>query len=285
MEVTAGKAPGSAVVIKRGNSTFPFNGDALQACDVVHLQNLETTVRVTLADGRRIKLDRRTPSRRVEIPCNERGVLRDLWAILRAAAGASDARAERTAAMTSRGDEAAQANLPLAVPMFGAPSAQIVEGSRNLYLRWVGGKGPFVVTLRDKGTTQVIVQRSAIVEREISLPVKLAPGTYEVEIGQAPGQEIAGIAEDSLVVVPASELPASPLDRAGSGLPSAAATLFYADHLVALDDGKWTLEATQMVAGLRPQTIASRDWLARHAGAIKLREPKGAGPGLPLTIP
>jgi hypothetical protein len=262
-----GQPPTRAFELLRAGKKVAYGEAGLQACDEIKLTDRAATVRITLASAQRMRLDARTPS--AKLPCTERGLLPDIWAALGTVLAGADARADRAAAMASRGESSAP--MALDVPALAAPSARLVAGERSIYLRWVGGVGPFTVTLQERKTGRVVARQAGISAREVWLPkARIDPGNYRLELRQAAGQELLAVAEENLVVEPATALPAPAPALARAELPADVRAIFRADQLVAFEDGRWTLEALQQVAAIKPSSAASAQWLDRHGGVAEV---------------
>jgi hypothetical protein len=275
VDPVTGKVPAESFKVLRDKKPLDYEG-ALQACDEIELTRPDVILTIWLSDATQKRLGPGVGSR-LALDCSQRGLSMRLLSMLQAALTPSAARANRAAAMASRSVDADKEALPLAAPLLDAPSNSVLAGQRSLYLRWVGGVGPFAISLQDS-TGRVLARRSGLGVRETTLPTAaLLPGTYRLEITQAAGLQPPGIAEDKLIVQAADSRPAMPPELAAANLPASVRALFYADFLVAQGDGRWTLEAAQIVAAIRPATPASRQWLDRYAGPLQA----GTGRGKP----
>jgi predicted transposase YdaD len=67
---------------------------------------------------------------------------------------------------------------------------------------------------------------------------------------------------DDVDVVEARGIPPIPDALRTAEIDHVARQLFYADYLVALEDGRYAMQAMQLVASLAPQTPETRAWLA-----------------------
>lgn len=154
---------------------------------------------------------------------------------------------------------------PLAVPVLVAAQTNLVAGQRELYVAWTGGAAPFSVQLLDARDGREITSINKLSTRSVLLPATaLEPGQYTLWIRNRAGHRMEGIRENALMVLPQDALPEVPQVLLSSALSKEARTLFYADHLATLDDGRWTLEALQHVVGLKSQSAATRQWLERY---------------------
>jgi hypothetical protein len=258
---TTQAVPTSAFRLTRAGKTITYPEAGLQACDKLTLADDKAIVRVRLASNLRMQLDASSPGQQIEVPCDQRGIAADLAAALRAMIRGIEQRGRvRVATMTR--DIA-----PLAVPALVASQANIVAGTRALYIAWTGGVGPFSVQVSNAADGREVVRQTTIERHSVRLPVAdFAPGNYTLWVRNRAGYRVEGVREDGLVVVTASEVPMLPEVLKSSALSDEARTLFYADYLVGQDDGRWTLEALQRVAALPAQSPAVRQWLFRYGG-------------------
>ena len=250
----AGGAPPPATLrILRAGKEAPYQDAAgLQACDQLELLDRRQVLRVVLADGARLRLDADQP--RASIACQAAGVSATLARLLAAWNGKADTRVLQAAAM-SRGE----AVTPLAIPILLAPQAVAAAGAGQLHLRWRGGVAPFRLALRDAGGGE-LAARAGIAGQDAALALPpLAPGRYALVLRGADGDELT---EDQLLLVAPQAIPAMPAALGEAALTAQAQTLFYADFLIAHEDGRYALHALQLVAALAPQSEASAAWLA-----------------------
>lgn len=250
--------PAAAFRLDRAGKMVTYQETGLLACDKLTLLDEKAVVRVRLVSNLRMQLDSGTPGREVQVPCDQRGIAASLAAALRALIVNSEQRKSRVAALTR--DVA-----PLALPVLSGAQTNIVGGQRALFVAWTGGTGPFSVQLVNAADGKEVAGRFDIRTHSTSLPVTaMGPGQYTLWVRNRAGHRVEGIREDALIVVPQDALPGMPEVLAASGLPLETRTLFYADFLAALDDGRWTLEAVQHVVALKSQSAAVRQWLGRY---------------------
>lgn len=250
--------PTAAFRLDRAGKVMAYPEAGLLACDKLTLLDDKSVVRVRLTSNLRMQLDSATPGRQIEVPCDQRGIASSLAAALRALIVNAEQRKSRVAALTR--DIA-----PLALPVLSGAQTNIVGGQRALFLAWTGGAGPFSVQIVNAADGKEVTGRTDIRTRSTSLPVTvMGPGHYTLWVRNRAGHRVEGIREDALMVLPQDALPGMPEVLAASGLPTETRTLFYADFLAALDDGRWTLEALQQVVALKSQSAAVRQWLGRY---------------------
>jgi hypothetical protein len=251
--------PVQAFRVIRAGKTIEYDEAGLQPCDQLKLVDAKVVVRVTLTSNRRMRLDAHTPGRQISVPCNERGVLAKVAAALRTLTGRADVASRRVAALTRN----------LAVPNNGpaVTPAYVIGGKRSLYLGWVGGEGPFSVQVLNAADGREVVSQFNIHDRWVRLPmVEFAQGKYTLLLRNSAGRNFDGLREREFIAVSESALPPMPEVLKSASLSEEARTLFYADHLMGLDDRRWALEAMQRVAALPLTEIAVRQWLQRYQG-------------------
>lgn len=253
--------PSAAFRLDRAGKTIPYPDAGLHACDRLTLLDERTIVRIRLASNLRMQLDAETPGLQVEIPCSERGIATSLAAALRALIGGAEQRSQRVGALTR--DIA-----PLTLPaLLAAPQVSIGAGRRALYVAWTGGVGPYSVQLLRAGGGREVSSQANIGAHSVLLPIAdIEPGPYTLWVRNRAGHRVEGIREDGIVAVAPGAVPAMPEVLQSTGLSDEARALFYADYLVAQDEGRWTLEALQRVASLQAQSPAVRQWLLRYGG-------------------
>ena len=250
--------PLAAFRLDRAGKTVAYSDLGLRACDKLVLVDDRAVVRVRLVSNLRLQLDAESPAKQIEIPCDQRGIAASLASALRALISSAEQRKARVATLTR--DIA-----PLTLPVLVAPQTNLVAGQRELFLGWTGGAAPFSVQLLDARDGREVASITKLNTHSVFLPATaLEPGQYTLWIRNRAGHRIEGIREDALVVLPPDALPAMPPVLRSSGLTQEARTLFFADYLAALDDGRWTLEALQQVAGLKGHSAAARQWLQRY---------------------
>jgi hypothetical protein len=250
--------PLAAFRLERAGATIAYSDLGLRACDRLSLVDEKAVVRVRLASNLRLQLDAQTPDKRIEVPCDQRGVTATLASALRALISDAQQRKARVATLT-------RDLTPLAVPVLFGPQTNLVAGHRGLFLGWTGGAAPFSVQLLDARNGREVTSISNLNTRSVLLPTTvLEPGQYTLWVRNRAGHRVEGIREDTLMVLPQDAMPAIPDVLRSSGLTEEARTLFYADYLAALEDGRWTLEALQQVAALKGQSAAARQWLQRY---------------------
>jgi hypothetical protein len=241
--------PLAAFRLDRAGKAIPYPTTGLHACDRLTLVDEAVVVRVRLASNLRMQLDANT--RELEIPCDQRGIAASLAAALQALLGSADQRKVRVAAVT-------RDMTPLSLPALVAPQAHLIAGQRPLYLAWTGGARPFSVQLVNAADGREVVTQSRIDAQSVLLPtVALEPGRYTLWVRNRAGHRIEGLRDDALFVVAAADAPRMPEVLQAAGLAEETRTLFYADYLAGLDDGRWTLEAMQQVAALKSRSPAS----------------------------
>lgn len=257
-----------AFVVHRGGKTVPYSEAGLMRCDKVEWTDVTRPVLVRLSDGRKFLFSQSGSNREFTVPCEQPGIAAAVMAAIDGFVSASDRRTvEAAAGMASRTVGVNPKPTRLAAPLLDAKNPELVAGARAVYVRWIGGEGPFEVMLTDKSTGEVLARRGGLNAREVTLPtVTLKPGSYQLRIQQPKGPTGHILSEDGLTVVDAKRLPDWPDGLELNELPAELRELVYADYLSGLEYGRWKFEAAQRVAVLAERNTAARDWLNYAAG-------------------
>lgn len=244
----------SAITVKRKGAAVAYDEKTgLLACDEVLLKNDQVKVQIRLSNNERIVLDSMHP--RYGIPCDRRSVADKFFAFLMAVTKKSEARNSNIPIVTITRAENSQ-TLPIIYSLV-ADRAVVLGGEKALYLTWGGGVPPYSIEITQYSDNRLVISRHNINENAVTLPkTKLQLGRYTLELKDARDN---GIKEDQFYV--ADKLPPMPAELANAVIPDTDKTLFYADYLVGLEDGRWTLEAIQQAASIAEKTPAARTWL------------------------
>jgi hypothetical protein len=246
----------SLVEVERNGQKVPYDpGVGLSRCDSVSVvASAPGRVAIATVDGSRLLLER---GRTVKIGCTSTagGVTRELALFLAQLLHRSNQRVPQAAVTRALalpcGDRA------LEVPLLpkGLPS-MLVGGRSSLLLTWVSTDPPVTVELRTAQGT-VVAKASSVHELPMRLkaPVK-SNVRYSLRLTDKCGKRIEN---DDLEAVPASHRPSLPPELAG--LPEPQRTIFYADYLVGLEDGRWGLEALQLVGALPRGNKVVEQWI------------------------
>lgn len=253
----------AALRVKRAGKQLSYqDARGLLPCDQVELIDRNAIVRLVLADGGRVLLNAAQPA--ATVPCAAPSVGQTLGKLLLALRTQADAR-QLSVATLSR-DVGGAAVMPsdstpaLSVPVLFAPRAVIgVPGTGDaIHLAWRGGRGPYRMVL-GRALAGPLVERAGIAAHQGALDGgELAPGLYTLTVQDAAG---GALGEENLELVAPHQIPPMPSALRTAPLSASARTLFYADYLVAYEDGRYALAAMQLVARLHPQSAASRAWL------------------------
>jgi hypothetical protein len=254
------------IQISRSGRIAPYDREAgFRACDEVSLAPAAPTVvapvAISTADGSRYILDR--GSGPIKIPCSPAvGLAHDTATFLRALIQKSNMRLPMMAA--TRGQASCSGPNDVVVPLLSTQAdipTLLVSDRRSLVLTWVGSAAPFQIELDSPEGTPVthVVSFDGHILR--TPPTTLPVGRYRLRLLDSCG---AGVEDDDVEVVAAIQRPKLPKEL--QQLPEPQKTIFYADYLIALDDGRWGLEALQLVGALPRSDSAAQAWIARWAG-------------------
>ena len=131
-------------------------------------------------------------------------------------------------------------------------------------LRGRGGEGPFSVQVVRASDGRELVSQLDIAGRASTLPpADFVPGNYTLWVRNRSGHRSEGFRQDALVAT-SQNLPPMPEILRNPSLAEESRTLFYADFLSSQEDGRWTLEALQLVRLLPIDLPAVRQWLFRY---------------------
>lgn len=267
IDQAAGEAKG-AFRVQRDGKDVAYTAAGLQRCDKVEWTDKTRPVLVRLSNGRQFLFSKSGGKDEFTVPCDQPGIGAELMKFISSFVGAADEKTVKAAAAMASRDPLAPSNpkpQSLSSPLLDADNPQLIAGSRALYVRWIGGTGPFEVTLADKATGEVLARRSGLISREVTLPtVQLRPGGYRLQIQQPKGPTGHILSEEDLLVVDGERLPRPPTEL--GELQGEARDLFYADFLATRDEGRWKFEAAQRVADLAARSPAAREWLKYRAG-------------------
>ena len=139
-----------------------------------------------------------------------------------------------------------------AMPMLRAEKSWLLEGTRSLYLAWIGGLPPFRVLLVRPGEQTPLAEISVGRQCEATLPpVRLVPGTYQLHVIDEKGIPCI---EENLEVVPSKQ----------QALPPSGSLLEQAQWLAEQEKGLWRFEAIQQVATQRSSNPKAQAWIFRN---------------------
>ena len=251
---TKGKvAPPAAFRITRADPSAQVAGSELAPCDKVQIVDEREKLYVALIDGARLPLDSRHPF--ISVPC-EVITVSDIFATaFRLLFKPPPLIGDGEVPAVTRGVGG------LTVPAFAASAAALGSGGRRLFLAWDDGRAPFKVSLKRQGSDQAIVAARDIASNHILLPsADLAPDRYQLTVSGATGD---GITQRELVVVTADRVPRLPRASVPASLSNTEKALLWAEFLENEDDGRWTLEALQIVGSLPREDPLVAAWLRR----------------------
>jgi hypothetical protein len=240
-------------------------GTGFQACDEVVLEPaVGDSVAIITADGSRLLLDPAGPS--IRLSCGtSKGVGHDVVAFLKALLQKSNMRLPTIAATRSfdASTSCMKGRLGMALLSHGSDTpTMLTSNTRSLLLAWTGAAGPFTLEIESARGSPVL-HAIAINENTYRAYIRsLPPGRYRLHLSDSCH---SGVEEKDLEVVPPAQLPAVPAQIAS--LPEPGRTIFYADYLVGLGDGRWGLEALQLVGTLPVSDPSARAWIRQWTGS------------------
>lgn len=246
-----------SIKVMRNNKEVPLsNTTQLYACDKVILIDLQQLVRIKLADYKSLQLDASQTS--VTIPCESKKISEKLVGVLQAIIGNSGSSRQRVLG-GSRGSAE-----KLQMPSLSAETAVVAISKNPLFLTWHGGQSPFTVELIRSTDNSIMASMNKLTKNEVRLPIiDLPVGQYSLVVKNADG---SGIRESKFYLVEASKVPSMPTELRDAKLDDESRGLFYADYLLGFEDGRFTLQAIQQVANIKPQTKQTREWLSVWGG-------------------
>lgn len=249
-------------LVRQGRPVAYSSTAGFEACDEVSLLKSAGggPVAIATADGTRIVLD--TRARVVKLPCGTRaGVGHDVISFVQALLAKSNKRVP-VSALTRGVAGACSHDLGMALLSAGEQTPTMLSSdSRPLVLAWTGSARPFSVQIDSPEGT--VLHADSLQDNLYQADIKsLAPGRYRLRLNDSCRQ---GLEDDFLQIVRPSQLPAMPSQIAS--LPEPARTIYYADYLLGYGDGRWGLEALQLVARLPKSDPAAHAWIMRWTGA------------------
>jgi len=258
----------NAVGILSEGQTRPVDIDTpLQQGDVLQLLDTNATVEIILESGKRVVLkngshqgNRFMITREAELGVSDR-----LMAFIRRVFKPD---AARRAIAAGRGVRCSNTDtdhpLQFSVPALASGTANLAEGTRDLFIPWQGGLAPFEITLRNKVNGKTVAQASGHTGCEVAFEkLALLPGFYELRLQDAKrSTQLVG----NIRVVDRKNLPSEPAELTQEQLPQDIRAYYYALWLAAEDNGAWTLEAIQQLSRPDAQSPTAQRWLNQWGG-------------------
>lgn len=253
------------IQVVRNGAVIPYDrGVGLQPCDSVSFSPAAppgaTTVAISTADGSRLLIERY--QKPVTIRCTSPvGLTREVAAFVQALIGKSNQRMSQI--VGTRGGADCHDHSDLDVPLLSKANVptMLVAGRPGIALTLVGSHIPFDVELASPAGA-VVAHETLVQQHFLRISAQaIRPGRYQLRVRDSCG---GGIEDDDFNVVSADQRPAIP--ELLANLPDPGRTIFYADYLIALNDGRWGLEALQLVAALPRDNPAVAGWLEQWGG-------------------
>jgi|GEM_PF-5440007 len=127
-------------------------------------------------------------------------------------------------------------------------TAQVSEGDRSLLIRWVGGRPPFRVVLREEGGGSIVESQSEI-DAALMPPARLeSERRYELLVIDSSGESVSGTFRAVAYAPPK-------WGEARAGRTGTLIRAYEAVWLAQLDSAKWSFESLQLVASLNGELI------------------------------
>lgn len=241
-------AAAKTAVVRVGKELPPKLMMPVYSGDVVFVRDPASLVTLEVGGGETIDVGGALSRYNVsgEIPTGD-----DAWSLLTAIgsvlAGDEDTIPEN---MVSKGDETS-----LRVPLAVRGANFTVRSERKLWLAWLGGTGPFTVTVKTE-TKETSLPTTNV--REIQAPVPPEAGERFAIVVRDSSQQMATVRFRLRSGIP--ELPDT-LKKASPG--HSASTLINAAWLASLDQGAWAVEAAQTLRAQSDKDQAAAALLAR----------------------
>jgi hypothetical protein len=252
---------GPRVEVEREGGTLAYDpGTGFLACDIVRLKpspQTTSTLPVTILTMRHESVTL-TP-RGWSAECGAHSVDANVLAKARNAFTAVELK--QSVGATSRAIECPHndGDVPaLDIPILpDRVHTMLVARDGPFFINWTRDFAPFGLEITTADTGRQAFARSAIPGNGLSVDhLGLARGVYRLKLTDRCGRAVL---DDHLEIVDVAQRPAMPSELAAMDEPQR--TLFYADYLASADEGRWSLEAMQLVAALRPRTPAAAAWL------------------------
>jgi hypothetical protein len=253
------------IAVERQGKAVSYDSSAgLQACDVVKFSEGASAgppppIYISKVDGSRVRLNREKP---LKISCSSgEGVTQQVLAFLQSIVHGSNIRMRAIA--VTKGE--APCSTAVDVPLLAEKGPiMLVAGRPSLLVAWTGSSPPVNAEMRSADGT-IVGQARAVREHVLEMKASITtPGQYTLKLEDACNTNIG---EDDVEVVPLQQRPAMPDELASLAEPQR--TLFYADYLVALKDGRWGLEALQVAGSLPRDNPLVEGWLEQWTGGMR----------------
>jgi hypothetical protein len=245
--------------IERNGQRVAYDpGIGFARCDSVSiLASAPAPVTIATADGSRIFVKPGQSAVTIGCTAKEGGVTRDLALFLQQLLHRSNQRLPQMAATRALPMPCGHPALDVPLLSRGEEIPSMVVGGRSsLLLTWVSTDPPVDVELRNAQGT-VVAKASAVHDQPLRLKAPLKSDLrYHLRLTDKCGKSIE---DDDVQAVSATHRPALPPELAR--LPEPQRTIFYADYLVGFGDGRWGLEALQLVGSLPQGDKVVEEWI------------------------
>ena len=225
-------------IIRNSNKVDAIQFLAIQQGDNVSIVRGSTSVEISLANGKRLRVDKSTPQIALQT-----GAIPSLSGNLMNWVGSLASKEPNGNRIVTASTRNIGAFKKLSVPLL-RDNTTIVAGERKLALAWQGGKAPFEVKLVRLDTQAVEATFKTLAANRLVETINLPPGTYELVVGDSAGASW----HERVITVTSSGLPEAPAEF--NVLSPSLRRVISAAWLSGIDDGKWALEAYTLIAAL-----------------------------------
>ena len=225
-------------IIRNSNKVDAIQFLAIQQGDNVSIVRGSTSVEISLANGKRLRVDKSTPQIALQT-----GAIPSLSGNLMNWVGSLASKEPNGNRIVTASTRNIGAFKKLSVPLL-RDNTTIVAGERKLALAWQGGKAPFEVKLVRLDTQAVEATFKTLAANRLVETINLPPGTYELVVGDSAGASW----HERVIAVTSSGLPETPAEF--EVLSPSLRRVISAAWLSGIDDGKWALEAYTLIAAL-----------------------------------
>ena len=225
-------------IIRNSNKVDAIQFLAIQQGDNVSIVRGSTSVEISLANGKRLRVDKSTPKIALQT-----GAIPSLSGNLMNWVGSLASKEPNGNRIVTASTRNIGAFKKLSVPLL-RDNTTIVAGERKFALAWQGGKAPFEVKLVRLDTQVVEATFKTLAANRLIETINLPPGSYELVVGDSAGASW----HERVITVTSSGLPEAPAEF--NVLSPSLRRVISAAWLSGIDDGKWALEAYALIAAL-----------------------------------
>lgn len=238
--------PSDVQILRGGKKVEATQFLPIQKGDQLSVVNDNTSLEVSLANGKRLKVDKsksQIAQQAGEVPALSGNLMN--WVASLAKKESKEPRIITAASRNS--NEGGKLSIPLL-----KDDTTLIAGDRTLALAWQGGKAPYEVKLVRRDTQMVGAVFQGVENNRIMEKINLAPGAYELVVSDSAGTTW----REKVIAVSNRSLPEIPVEF--QSMSSSLKQVLTASWLASIEDGKWDLEAYTLIATLPQHSLAEK---------------------------